>query len=306
VQVTSAIASIAGAVGAVIWARRRAAWRRFARACDVGQQVMPYLSSDTQMLLYALYKQASGGSPPSSQRKRQAVQGVAHLSALEAARAYAEALDELVEGWDSHNGGVLEVEGEDEDDHDENDGEETLQSASGNVGMGMMSTMRHPVVDSIDADDDGDGDGGGDDDDEEWLEEDFTGVPSIAQAAAEDNAERIKQLLRSGQADANEQDNDGLTAMHWACDSCALDSLRVLLEEGGADPSVRDRSSATALHYAALVGDTEATALLLQWGAQLDTEDENGETPAELARENGMLEALEAHVQQGHQGHYSY
>lgn len=214
----------ASVVGMSLWAYRVRQWRRFRRACEVAQQAMPFLSSQSQLLLYALYKHATAAPlPPSGSRKREAVNGVAHLSRLEAAQSYCAVLDELVEDWDSQRGGVLTLDEEDEDGEDELiDSDQTGSHSSRGLGMGVMSTMRKQwngrgsrmntyddEINEYDEEND-------EDDDDEWEMEDFEGVPYIAQAAAENNPQRIRMLLHSKESSVHDVDHDGLTALHWA------------------------------------------------------------------------------------------
>lgn len=58
----------------------------------------------------------------------------------------------------------------------------------------------------------------------------------------------------------------------------------------GFDPNMEDRSWRTPLHYAALAGSTLLVELLLIHGADPTLADGNGDTPADIARQNGYLE----------------
>ena len=60
----------------------------------------------------------------------------------------------------------------------------------------------------------------------------------------------VRSRLDAG-ADANVQDDDGATPLHWAADR-GLTSMAALLLEAGANHSIPDESGMTPLHYAAM------------------------------------------------------
>ena len=74
----------------------------------------------------------------------------------------------------------------------------------------------------------------------------------------------LKELLKGG-ANKDEQDEEGRTALHFACGYGELDCAEVLLTEG-ASVDLVDNNKNTALHYAAGYGQSPAVELLLkQW-----------------------------------------
>jgi ankyrin repeat protein len=75
--------------------------------------------------------------------------------------------------------------------------------------------------------------------------------------------EGLKALLAQEGADANEQDEEGRTALHFASGYNEVECMRALLE-AGADANALDANSNTALHYAAGYGNVEAAKLLLE------------------------------------------
>ena len=72
----------------------------------------------------------------------------------------------------------------------------------------------------------------------------------------------LEQLLAGG-AKVDEQDEEGRTALHFACGYGELACAEVLLEHGSAVDTA-DHNRNTALHYAAGYGQTEGVALLLK------------------------------------------
>lgn len=137
----------------------------------------------------------------------------------------------------------------------------------------------------------------------------------IQSTARKGSVDDLVKLLDAG-ADANTQDADGWTPLHWAAGfggdlartsalleagsdpnartdggwtplmvvAQADDPLRVrTLLNAGADPNAVDKDGWTALHVAAWRAGKDVIRLLLQAGARSTTENGLGQTPAELA-----------------------
>ena len=84
---------------------------------------------------------------------------------------------------------------------------------------------------------------------------------SSAQSGAGD-ATALKQLLEDG-ADKDEQDEEGRTALHFACGYGEMACVDALLQ-AKANLDAIDHNKNTALHYAAGYGQPEVVELLLK------------------------------------------
>ncbi|XP_047030664.1 acyl-CoA-binding domain-containing protein 6 [Helicoverpa zea] len=114
---------------------------------------------------------------------------------------------------------------------------------------------------------------------------------SILDAARENCAERVTQLLAEHPELRHEKDDDGLTALHWATDRNATKALQAALD-GGCPVDAADECGQTALHYAASCGHVESTRILLKAGASL-LKDEDDCTPLDLAADDEIRKILE-------------
>lgn len=72
----------------------------------------------------------------------------------------------------------------------------------------------------------------------------------------------MRDLLKNG-ANKDEQDEEGRTALHFACGYGELECAEVLLGEGASIDLV-DNNKNTALHYAAGYGQAKSVELLLK------------------------------------------
>lgn len=72
----------------------------------------------------------------------------------------------------------------------------------------------------------------------------------------------LEELLKAG-ANQDEKDDEGRTALHFACGYGELKCAEVLLQHG-ASVDTADNNQNTALHYAAGYGQDEGVALLLK------------------------------------------
>lgn len=114
---------------------------------------------------------------------------------------------------------------------------------------------------------------------------------SILDAARENCAERVAELLADHSELRYERDEDGLTALHWAADRNATKALQAALD-GGCPVDVVDECGQTALHYAASCGHIEATRILLKAGASI-LKDEDDCSPIDLATDDEVRNILE-------------
>jgi ankyrin repeat protein len=65
-----------------------------------------------------------------------------------------------------------------------------------------------------------------------------------------------------------------------------------LLLEHGADPNTQDEYGDTPLHWAAFGDNVEVVKLLLEYGADPTVKDKDGRTPLDLARVKGRREVV--------------
>eukprot|EP00117_Sycon_ciliatum_P044601 scpid70570/ scgid6159/ Ankyrin repeat domain-containing protein 39 len=83
-------------------------------------------------------------------------------------------------------------------------------------------------------------------------------------AALNQDDQRLRHLLRSGTACADQQDVSGYCALHYACRAGHLSTCRILVTDFSANVNCRTRSSlATPLHRAAFAGHLAIVELLL-------------------------------------------
>lgn len=104
------------------------------------------------------------------------------------------------------------------------------------------------------------------------------GFCALHMAAMKDDARSVRSLLAKTPGLLNAPKDDGFSAIHLAAFNNNCDVLRVLLELK-ADTERKNKNCATALHLACHKGYKQAVELLIKASANLNTVDEDGDTP---------------------------
>ena len=113
-----------------------------------------------------------------------------------------------------------------------------------------------------------------------------------------DDEERamMLELFLEAKVPINHQDSDGWTAVKIATRRNLKKCVKVLLEHG-ADPDIADNEQYTALHNAA--GNPEVMKLLLTKAKEVNSQNEDDETPLYVATERGEVESALALLEHG-------
>ncbi|CAB3378008.1 Hypothetical predicted protein [Cloeon dipterum] len=120
---------------------------------------------------------------------------------------------------------------------------------------------------------------------------DSDGRQPILWAASAGSADAVLSLINAGAA-VEAADKDGLTALHCAASRGHTECLETLITLCGANVNVIDNHGCTALFYAVTLGHADCTQLLLNFGADYDTQDRRGRTSAHCGAAKGQLETL--------------
>ena len=119
----------------------------------------------------------------------------------------------------------------------------------------------------------------------------------LADAAEKANWKRVKQLLTS-KSDANQTQNDGTTALHWAAFHDSDEQAQRLIKVG-AKVTAKNRYGVTALSLACANGNAKLVRRLLEAGADVHVETASGETPLMTAARTGKGDVVNALVKRG-------
>lgn len=121
----------------------------------------------------------------------------------------------------------------------------------------------------------------------------------VADAAMQDDVERVAALLRSG-ADVNAAQGDGMTALHWAAYNGRADLVETLLSAGADTEALTRIGSYTPLHHAARNGFADVVDALVAAGADIEAPTATGGArPLHLAAASGRDQAVKALLQRG-------
>jgi uncharacterized protein len=121
---------------------------------------------------------------------------------------------------------------------------------------------------------------------------------NVARAAAQNDAEQVRQLVGSGEGNPDMVDEHSRTGLQYAAMNGNLQILAILIK-AKAKLDVKDPLGDTALYLAADRSQTEAAKLLLDVGAEVDPQNKDGTTPLMIAASHGNLELVRALLAKG-------
>ncbi|CAG9463685.1 unnamed protein product [Pedinophyceae sp. YPF-701] len=110
-------------------------------------------------------------------------------------------------------------------------------------------------------------------------------------AASDGDAEALEKLLKEKDVDVNKRDEEGRTALHFACGYGEKKCAELLLE-AGADVECQDDNKNTPLHYAAGYDQKELVELLLSKNASTSAKNDDKKTPMDVAEINERAEIV--------------
>ena len=117
------------------------------------------------------------------------------------------------------------------------------------------------------------------------------GVSPLHMAAIEDSHDMAKLLVKYG-ADINIPSNDDWLPLHTAVRNNSRKVAGLLVSEGANIGAQGGDEGRTPLHTAALYGHVEAADLLIARGANLDAKTYAGETPLDIAKQEGKRDVV--------------
>jgi len=127
---------------------------------------------------------------------------------------------------------------------------------------------------------------------------DATPIGQLCEKIANDETEAAKEMLYKNPNFAISADKDGMTPLHWACDRGCIGMVQFLLEMGAKNSAVeqqlnaRDGSGDTPLHFAVLTDNLEIAKLLLECRADPSIQNDEGESPMDVADGEDWRRAL--------------
>lgn len=108
------------------------------------------------------------------------------------------------------------------------------------------------------------------------------GLTPLHYASFRGNVEIIKYLILEG-ADPFVKDNDGHNVIHIAAQGDKVNVIYFFIKNFNFDVNDRDNKRSSALHWAAYLNKEIALTYLLAWGANVNSQDAERNTPLHLA-----------------------
>ncbi|KAM4704908.1 uncharacterized protein WCC33_009720 [Rhinophrynus dorsalis] len=126
-----------------------------------------------------------------------------------------------------------------------------------------------------------------------------SGAVCLHAAAKRGHTAVVRALLQKG-AHVDARTKDNYTALHIAAENCKPQVVQTLLGFGAQVQLKGGKAKETPLHVAARIKDGEKVAeMLLKSGADVNVEQENGETAMHIAAQHGNLRMITALIEEG-------
>ncbi|KAM8967607.1 uncharacterized protein RCH25_026220 [Pelodytes ibericus] len=126
-----------------------------------------------------------------------------------------------------------------------------------------------------------------------------SGAVCLHAAASRGHAAVVKALLQKG-ANVDARTKDNYTALHIAAENCKPQVVHTLLGFGARVQVKGGQAQETPLHISArIMGGEKVAEVLLKSGAEVNAEQENGETAMHIASRHGNLKMLTALIEDG-------
>ncbi|KAG8434369.1 hypothetical protein GDO86_012666 [Hymenochirus boettgeri] len=108
------------------------------------------------------------------------------------------------------------------------------------------------------------------------------GFNLLHQAALKGNSLAVRKILERARQLVDSKKEDGFTALHLATLNNHQEVVEILIKEGRCDVSLRNNRNQTPLHLAVTQGHINLVQLLVTEGADVNAEDEDGDTPMHI------------------------
>lgn len=111
---------------------------------------------------------------------------------------------------------------------------------------------------------------------------------TISDWVKEGDLEKIKNFV----GNINVHDTMGMAPIHWASDRGDIHMLKFLVEDRSADVNFQDNTGQTALHYAVSCSHEEICKYLVDKGARINIQDDDGVTALDMCSDEKLKSIL--------------
>ncbi|KAM4651101.1 E3 ubiquitin-protein ligase MIB2 isoform 2-T2 [Discoglossus pictus] len=126
------------------------------------------------------------------------------------------------------------------------------------------------------------------------------GFNLLHHSALKGNVLALRKILERARQLVDSKKEDGFTALHLATLNNHQEVVEILSKEGRCDVNLRNNRNQTPLHLAVTHGHINLVELLVREGANVNAEDEDGDTPMHIVFARQHLAAIDS--QQGNNG----
>ncbi|OCT70596.1 MIB E3 ubiquitin protein ligase 2 S homeolog isoform X1 [Xenopus laevis] len=120
------------------------------------------------------------------------------------------------------------------------------------------------------------------------------GFNLLHHSALKGNVLAVRKILERARQLVDSKKEDGFTALHLATLNNHQEVVEILIKEGRCDVNLRNNRNQTPLHLAVAQGHISLVHLLVTEGANVNAEDEDGDTPMHIVFVRQHLKSIES------------
>ena len=122
------------------------------------------------------------------------------------------------------------------------------------------------------------------------------GTTGLHLAVSKNHYELVEKLVVEYKCKCQVKDKKGYTGLHRAASIGSQPIIRLLVKHGKVNLNAQDKDGWSAMHHALAEGHGDTAALLINLGADVNIQNNNGEVPLQVAVDEKVRHYFQSHI----------